>query len=77
MPRMNGVEFVRALRADDATHDVPVVMITSRSSEKHRALAQDAGVDVFLTKPYTEDTLASHITALLQSRPLVRPPLLR
>ncbi len=68
MPRMNGVEFVRALRADEATRDVPVVMITSRSSEKHRALAHDAGVDVFLTKPYTEDALASHITALLQSR---------
>ncbi len=68
MPRMNGVEFVRALRADDATRQVPVVMITSRSSEKHRALAHDAGVDVFLTKPYTEDVLASHITALLQPR---------
>lgn len=68
MPRMNGVEFVRALRADDTTRAVPVVMITSRSSEKHRALAQDAGVDVFLTKPYTEDTLASHVVALLRSR---------
>lgn len=68
MPRMNGVEFVRALRAGEATREVPVVMITSRSSAKHRALAQDAGVDVFLTKPYTEDALASHITALLQSR---------
>jgi len=68
MPRMNGVEFVRALRADEATRAVPVVMITSRSSDKHRALAHDAGVDVFLTKPYTEDALASHITALLQAR---------
>jgi len=68
MPRMNGVEFVRALRAEAATREVPVVMITSRSSEKHRTLAHDAGVDVFLTKPYTEDALASHITALLQSR---------
>ncbi len=68
MPRMNGVEFVRALRAEEATRAVPVVMITSRSSEKHRALARDAGVDVFLTKPYTEDALASHITALLQAR---------
>lgn len=68
MPRMNGVEFVRALRADAGTRHVPVVMITSRSSDKHRALARDAGVDVFLTKPYTEDALASHITALLQAR---------
>lgn len=68
MPRMNGVELVRALREKPATRSVPVVMITSRSSEKHRQLALDAGVDVFLTKPYTEDALASHIARLLERR---------
>lgn len=68
MPRMNGVEFVRALRADPETHAVPVIMLTSRSSDKHRSLALDAGVDVFLTKPYTEDVLASHITRQLAAR---------
>lgn len=68
MPRMNGVEFVRALRSDPATHAVPVIMLTSRSSDKHRSLALDAGVDVFLTKPYTEDVLASHITRQLAAR---------
>jgi len=45
---------------------VPVIMITSRSSEKHRRLAMDAGVDVFLTKPYTEDALAGHIAELVR-----------
>jgi len=65
MPRMNGVEFVRALRERPATRTVPVIMITSRSSEKHRRLAMDAGVDVFLTKPYTEDALAGHIAELV------------
>ncbi len=66
MPRMNGVEFVRALRDRPATRTVPVIMITSRSSDKHRRLARDAGVDVFLTKPYTEDDLAAHIGRLVQ-----------
>src|SRR5690606_33435703 len=61
MPRMNGVELVRALRARPETRSVPVIMITSRSSDKHRQLALDAGVDVLLTKPYTEDALAAHI----------------
>ena len=64
MPRMNGVELVRALRERPATRAVPVIMITSRSSAKHRQLALDAGVDVFLTKPYTEDALAAHIAEL-------------
>ncbi len=66
MPRMNGIDFVRALRAEEATETVPVVMITSRSSDKHRGAALAAGVDVFLTKPYTEDVLAAHIADLLQ-----------
>ncbi|ODS98077.1 MAG: hypothetical protein ABS56_07275 [Lautropia sp. SCN 69-89] len=68
MPRMNGVELVRALRGRPETRAVPVIMITSRSSEKHRQLALDAGVDVFLTKPYTEDVLAGHIARLLERR---------
>jgi len=68
MPRMNGVELVRALRERPATREVPVIMITSRSSAKHRQLALDAGVDVFLTKPYTEDALAAHIAELARRR---------
>ncbi len=59
MPRMNGIELTQALRRDERTRQVPVVMITSRQSEKHRAMAMTAGVDVFLTKPYSEDELAS------------------
>ncbi|MCM5571946.1 response regulator [Burkholderiaceae bacterium FT117] len=66
MPRMNGLEFVRALRADPATAKVAVIMITSRYSERHKMLALEAGVDVFLTKPYTEDALASQILSCLE-----------
>lgn len=69
MPRMNGVELCRELRADPRTREVPVLMITSRSSERHRALAMEAGVDAFLTKPYSEDELASEIRRCLVGRP--------
>ena len=43
-------------------------MITSRYSEKHRAMAIDAGVDAFMTKPYTEDELAASVRNCLRSR---------
>ena len=65
MPRMNGVELTSALRADPQTAQLPIIMITSRFSEKHKQLAQAAGVDVFLTKPYTEDELAAEIQRCL------------
>ncbi|MEI8301776.1 MAG: response regulator [Burkholderiales bacterium] len=69
MPRMNGLEMVRALRADAQLRGVPVIMITSRASEKHRRLALEVGVDAFLTKPYTEDELAAEIRACLERHP--------
>ncbi len=68
MPRMNGVELVTAMRHEERSCEVPIIMITSRASEKHRRLAIDAGVDVFLTKPYTEDELAGHIRRCLERR---------
>ena len=42
----------------------PIVMITSRASDKHRALAEEAGVDMYLTKPYTDATLIEHVKRL-------------
>ncbi|TXL61668.1 hybrid sensor histidine kinase/response regulator [Zeimonas arvi] len=74
MPRMNGLEFVRALRSDPRSENVAVIMITSRYSERHKTLALEAGVDVFLTKPYTEDALATQILACLERRPAHAPP---
>lgn len=68
MPRMNGIELAGAFRADERTHGVGLIMITSRYSEKHRAMALDAGVDVFMTKPYTEDELAASVRRCLQAR---------
>ncbi|UCE30528.1 MAG: response regulator [Burkholderiales bacterium] len=66
MPRMNGVEFTAALRQRHPGRAPPVIMITSRYSDKHRRLAAEAGVDVFLTKPYTDDDLATHIHRAMQ-----------
>ncbi|MGH8119659.1 MAG: hybrid sensor histidine kinase/response regulator, partial [Gammaproteobacteria bacterium] len=64
MPRMNGVELINHVRADVALADIPVIMITSRAAEKHRQEALDAGVNVYLTKPFAEDELLEHIHKL-------------
>lgn len=65
MPRMNGVELARAIRTDVRTETAPIIMISSRNSQKHHELAMAAGVDIFLTKPFTEDVLSKHIESLL------------
>jgi chemotaxis protein histidine kinase CheA/ActR/RegA family two-component response regulator len=66
MPRMNGLEFTNALRNQAATKNTPVVMITSRFTEKHRKLAEEAGVNAFMTKPYREEELLGTMQRLLQ-----------
>ena len=61
MPNMNGLEFTSHLRARPDTRELPVIMITSRSMDKHRKQAELAGVSVYLTKPYTDTDLLGHI----------------
>ncbi|MFO1388267.1 response regulator [Cellvibrio sp.] len=61
MPRMNGLELTAHVRANESTKDIPVIMITSRNTEKHRNLAVAAGVDTYLNKPFSEEELLHHI----------------
>lgn len=68
MPRMDGYDLTRNVRASAATRDIPIIMITSRTAEKHRALAKDVGVDEYLGKPYQEDELLGHIRSYLAKR---------
>ncbi len=57
MPRMDGFDLVRNIRADSKLKHLPVVMITSRIAEKHRELAMELGVNDYLGKPYSEEGL--------------------
>jgi len=68
MPRMNGLELAAHLRADQETQDIPIVMVTSRSTGKHREQAHAAGIDAFITKPYQEDELSEQIRLLISLR---------
>ena len=65
MPRMNGLELTTHIRSKSSTKDIPVIMITSRSTEKHREMADAAGVNNYLTKPFSEDELLENIQNLL------------
>jgi CheY-like chemotaxis protein len=65
MPRMNGLELAGHLRADDATAALPILMVTSRSTDKHRGQAQIAGINDFITKPYSNQDLLDIVARLL------------
>ncbi|MFT5426268.1 MAG: chemotaxis protein histidine kinase CheA [Gammaproteobacteria bacterium] len=65
MPRMNGMELTAHVRANPKTANIPVIMVTSRSTEKHREQAKSSGVNIHLTKPFSEDELLDHISKLL------------
>ena len=57
MPRMDGFDLTRNVRNDDRYKHIPIIMITSRTAEKHRLHAAELGVDAYLGKPYGEDEL--------------------
>lgn len=61
MPRMNGLELTSHIRANEETRDVPVIMITSRATEKHRSMATKVGANSYLNKPWTDEELLSSI----------------
>jgi len=65
MPRMGGVELATVIRNRNETAHIPVIMITSRSTEKHRQEAAEAGVSAYLTKPWSENQLLDQIDDLL------------
>jgi chemosensory pili system protein ChpA (sensor histidine kinase/response regulator) len=65
MPRMDGYELATAMKADPRLRNVPIVMITSRTGEKHRQRAFDIGVNRYLGKPYQEPELLRNVFELL------------
>jgi chemosensory pili system protein ChpA (sensor histidine kinase/response regulator) len=68
MPRMDGFDLTRNVRADARLSRVPVIMITSRTADKHQNYAKEIGVSHFLGKPYQEDDLLEKIAGYLGER---------
>jgi chemosensory pili system protein ChpA (sensor histidine kinase/response regulator) len=65
MPRMDGYELATAMKADERLAGVPIIMITSRTGDKHRQRAFDIGVDRYIGKPYQENDLVVQINDVL------------
>jgi chemosensory pili system protein ChpA (sensor histidine kinase/response regulator) len=67
MPRMDGFELTKNVRGDAATKHIPIIMITSRTAEKHRSYAKELGVNAYLGKPYQEEELLGHIAGFISA----------
>ena len=68
MPRMDGYEFASHVRNDPRVADVPIIMVTSRVGDKHRARAIELGVNDYLGKPYQDAELLEAIGRLLEEK---------
>jgi two-component system, chemotaxis family, chemotaxis protein CheY len=65
MPEMNGLDFVRALRTTPATSHIPIVIVTANAASDDIAHALELGVNSYILKPFTVDTMREKIAALL------------
>jgi chemosensory pili system protein ChpA (sensor histidine kinase/response regulator) len=63
MPRMHGYDLIREIRFVPAYRELPVVVVTSRSGQKHRAQAEAVGANAYLTKPFTQEALQQMLAA--------------
>lgn len=65
MPRMDGLELTRQIRQSDAHKELPVLMITSRTMEKHKQLAAEVGVTEYITKPFSENQILDLVSQFI------------
>ncbi len=68
MPRMDGYELATAIRNDARLKGIPIIMITSRTGDKHRERAMAIGVNMYMGKPYQDNELLENISKLLNER---------
>ncbi len=68
MPNMNGFEFLSVRRRDSLLIKIPVIMLTSRSGEKHRNLAKQLGASGYFTKPYIEQEFVVELKTILEQK---------
>jgi two-component system alkaline phosphatase synthesis response regulator PhoP len=77
MPRMSGLEVLKALKADPATANVPVIMVTAKTTDDDVLHGYQEGADYYITKPFTADELVYGVNLVLGHQPTqgaVRPP---
>jgi DNA-binding response OmpR family regulator len=75
MPRVNGWEVLEALRADPATEDLPVVMLTAKGDPRDRLRGWELGCDAYLPKPFDPPDVVNEVMAVLTREPAERQAL--
>jgi len=68
LPGSSGVELARRLRADQRTHNIPIIMLTARTDEHDKILGLESGADDYITKPFSPRELMARIRAVLRRR---------
>lgn len=66
LPEMSGLKFVRALKRDSRTSEIPVIMLTARGQEEDKVKGLDSGADDYITKPFSARELHARVRALLR-----------
>ena len=72
MPVMDGLEFTEQLKTNTATSHIPVIMLTAKNLEEHRAEGYEHGADSYITKPFNSKVLLARIENLLRQRQLLK-----
>jgi len=67
MPRMDGFELATHMKNDEVLNKIPIIMVTSRTGDKHRNHANEIGVERYMGKPYQEAELLENINQLLEA----------
>ena len=67
MPRMNGIELASHIRTQEKFKHLPVIMITSRTTQKHRQMAEESGIDAYFTKPVRDEDLLMKMHGLMDA----------
>jgi two-component system chemotaxis response regulator CheY len=67
MPEMSGIDFIRAVRANNATKLLPVLMVTTNAAEDDIVAALKAGVNNYVVKPFTPDTIREKIQSAMKA----------
>ena len=72
MPQMNGIELIKAVRANDETNHIPIIVVSARTENNDRLSGLDAGAEVYLGKPFIPDELMMMVRKLIEQREMLK-----
>jgi len=70
LPKKNGFEVLKALRADPKTHDLPILILTAKGQRQDKLTAMELGASGFITKPYANSDVVDAVNELIGTPPM-------